>query len=115
MAEPNFKVELLALMKREDLGNKSVYIFSLGLPLSTSQRLVVPMLTRCYPWQTASIVAPRIHNGLRFHTESSFVSQYVAFLVAWQPPSHYSASVRVCIAASVSISALVFQLPPCLS
>ena len=25
MAELNFKAELLALMKREDLGNKSVY------------------------------------------------------------------------------------------
>jgi len=82
MAEPNFKAELLSLMKREDLGNKSVYGSHWGRLHRLCQRLVVPMLTYSYSCQTVSIAALRIHSGLRFHTESSFVSQYVTLPVA---------------------------------
>jgi len=49
MAEPNFKAELLALMKREDLGNKSVSNSDLDRLYRLHQRLAVPLLTYFCP------------------------------------------------------------------
>ena len=49
MAEPNFKTELLALMKREDLGNKSVSSSDQDWLYQLYQRFIVPLLTYFCP------------------------------------------------------------------